>query len=116
MGFSKIEGKLDFRAFWKEVPTKVLHFDAKYLVEAKKALEGYGVHKGHHCPLTGPSPNPKAIPGLWEGRGPGRKRDPHVVFIQLSDRQRSYRLDAFRVFTGPYLENNNKQQPFKTHY
>ena len=39
MGFSEIEGELDFRAFWKNVSTKVPDFGPKRLVETKKALK-----------------------------------------------------------------------------
>jgi hypothetical protein len=39
MGFPEIEGELDFRAFWKNVSTKVPDFDPKRLVETKKALK-----------------------------------------------------------------------------
>jgi len=93
-GFSITEGELDSRAFWKLVPRKVLDLDLGNLIEPEKALEGYGVYKGHHHSLTDPSPNLNAIHGSGDGGRPGRKWDLRVVFIQLSELSRGYRLDA----------------------
>jgi hypothetical protein len=93
------------------VPPKVLDLDSGNLIEPEKALEGYGVYKGHHHSLTDPSPNPNAIRGSGEGGRPGRKWDPRVVFIQLSDLLRGYRLDAW-IFAGPRLESKKTLKHF----
>jgi hypothetical protein len=86
MCFAEIEAKYPFWASFRErLTTEVPSFNAEHLVETKKAKERDGVHEAHHQPLAGPSPNPKAIFVMWEGRGPGRQRDGHVKLKHLSD-------------------------------